>query len=201
MRNLLVAAGLCLGFASFANATPAIVSGCKLKATVGGFDGAFIIGITAMEGKGTVTCHDPVTGRTNKSNVAILLGGFGTGPQIAIPTFEQAKLRIYAVNAGITSPKAMFGEYHLGQNLKLRVLCEQVSVGRGVSFSVHGGLGASVNLNVRLLSGASCGFGAELGYSVMTVIPQEAYRQAKRKSSQEFEQWKRDWMEGRLNGG
>ncbi len=199
MKKMFIAGVLCLGLANLANAEPVLVSGCKLKATVSGIDAAIIIGITALEGEGTVTCRNALTGETKSQAVGIVLAGGGVGPQIAIPSFQPATLRIYSVNAGVTTPNAMFGEYHFGDALKLRFLSEQASVGRGVSVTVHNGRGAAINVNLKLLSGASFGLGGEYGMSGMIVMSRAQYRAGKARSSQEFDKWKDDFYSGRNN--
>lgn len=184
MKHMFLAAVVYLGCVGSAFAEPVVVSGCKLQATVTGLDAAVIIGITALEGEGTVTCKNPVTRRTSRQKIGILIGGAGIGPQIALPTFQPASLSIYAANAGVTSANSMYGEYHLDGAVKLRGLSEQASAGAGVAVSARDALGASVNLNLKLLSNASFGLGGEFGFTIMTVMSAADYRAYKAQQQQ-----------------
>jgi len=187
---MLLAAMLSLGFAVSAQAEPVLVSGCKLKATISGFDAAVIVGITAMEGEGTVICHNPLSGKTTSQKVGVLIAGAGIGPQVALPTFAPATLRIYALSAGITSPNAMYGEYHLGDNLQLRFFNQQASVGRDVAVTVHNGLGVSVNVNFQLLSDASIGLGYNYNIKGMTIMSKADYRAYKAQQKELYGDWR-----------
>lgn len=188
MKQMFLMAVVSLGLAFSAYAEPALVSGCKVQANVSGLDAAVIIGVTAMEGEGTVTCHNPLSGRTTRQRVGILIGGVGIGPQIALPTFQPSALSIYAVSAGVTTPNAMYGEFHLDGNVKLRLLSEQASTGAGVAISAKNALGATANVNLKLLSQASFGLGGEFGVSTMTIMSRREYRAYKwRQQQQQFD--------------
>lgn len=162
----LAAALSLVGFAAQANVETEAVSAplytCKLRGHISGGSIAIFIGGQVLQGPGTITCTQNITGETYRTPVEMKLVGGGVG-------FELSKIRrteVYSAGIGVNDPRFFYRSFAVGATAGASL----VRVGLGFDAALRlsdGGVGFDVGLKGQDI----VGLGAHLYGMVFSIEP------------------------------
>lgn len=144
---------------------------CKLRADVQDHSLAFVVGVVAIEGKGTIKCRSLVGQKSVQKDVVVQILGADFGPHFAIPTGGDAKLTIWSAEVGVSSVEAMSGEFSLDGNLEGQLGDIRATVARDIRVTPaipNGGISTGYTLSLQ--KGGTFGLGLAKGIKVMSIM-------------------------------